>query len=234
MDDSLFKPLKPASLKEEFVLYMEELILRGSLKSGERLPPERKLAKKFGVSRPIVHEGILTLETRGLVTLRPRHGVVVNDYRKQGTLDLLLSLMKGTDHELGPGLTGDLEHFRILMEKDMVSLICSRKSDDPAGLRELKEINRQMGKNNQPEELAEQDFYFHLQLALISGNAIYALLTNTLKPAHMDLLTQFYQRKGIIEKVTLYHNQLIAALSEKDEKKALLLIEKTDSYSGYD
>ena len=234
MDDALFKPLKPASLKEEFVLYMEELILRGSLKQGERLPPERELAKKFGVSRPIVHEGILTLETRGLVTLRPRHGAIVNDYRKQGTLDLLLSLMKGTDHKLGPGLTGNLEHVRILMEKDMVSLICRRKSDDSAGLQELKEINEQMSRKNQDEELAEQDFCFHIQLALISGNAIYALLTNTLKPAHMDLLTRFYQRKGIRDKVVLYHNQLIAALSEKDEKKALLLIEKTDSYSGYD
>ena len=105
MDDNLFKPLKTASLKEEFVLYMEELILSGSLKQGERLPPERKLAKNFGVSRPIVHEGILTLETRGLVTLRPRHGVVVNDYRKQGTLDLLLFLIRGANHELGPGLT---------------------------------------------------------------------------------------------------------------------------------
>ncbi len=234
MDDTLFKTLKPASLKEEFVLYMEELILRGSLKPGERLPPERELAKKFGVSRPIVHEGILTLETRGLVTLRPRHGVVVNDYRKQGTLDLLLSLIKGTDHKLGPGLTGDLEYFRILMERDMVSLICNRESDDSEGLHTLKEINRQMSKNDQAEELAEQDFCFHLQLALVSGNAIYALLTNTLKPAHMDLLTQFYQGKGVREKVTLYHNQLLAALSEKDEKKALLLIEKTDSYSGYD
>ena len=120
------------------------------------------------------------------------------------------------------------------MEKDMVSLICSRESDDSAGLRELKEINRQISKNNQAEELAEQDFRFHLQLALVSGNAIYALLTNTLKPAHMDLLTQFYQRKGIIERVVEYHNQLIAALSEKDEKKTLFLIEKTDSYSGYD
>ena len=234
MDDALFKPLKPASLKEEFVLYMEELILMGSLKPGERFPPERKLAKKFGVSRPIVHEGILTLETRGLVTLRPRHGVIVNDYRKQGTLDLLLSLIKGTDHELGPDLTEDLEHVRILMEKDMVSLICNRKFDVSAGLRELKEINRQMSKDNQAEELAEQDFLFHLQLALASGNTIYALLTNTLKPAHMNLLTQFYQGKGVREKVVEYHNRLIAALSEKDEKKALLLIEKTDSYSGYD
>ena len=91
-----------------------------------------------------------------------------------------------------------------------------------------------MSKKNQAEELAEQDFCFHLQLALISGNAIYALLTNTLKPAHMDLLTRFYQKEGIRERVALYHNQLIAALSEKNEKKALLLIEKTDSYSGYD
>lgn len=232
--DSSYNQFMDNSLKKGFVLYIEELILRDSLKPGERLPPERELAKKFSVSRPVVHEGILTLETRGLVTLRPRHGVVINDYRKQGTLDLLLSLIKEPDHELGPGLTGNLEHVRILMEKDMVSLICNRKSDNLTGLRKLKEINRQMGKGVEAEELAEHDFRFHLQLALASGNAIYALLTNTLKPAHMDLLTQFYRREGVREKVVKYHNRLITALSKKDEENALILIEKTDSYSTYD
>ncbi len=233
MDKDLFKPLKPTSLKDEFITYMEKLILQGNLKAGEKLPAERDLAKKFKVSRPVIHEGLLTLETRGLVTLRPRHGVIVNDYRRRGNLDLLLSLLKGSNNELGPGLTEDLEHFRILMEKDIIRLICKKETDITDVINQLKEINFQMKNSENGDELAELDFQFHLSLGLACGNAIYALLFNTLKPAHMDLLIQFYKKKGTIDIVFKYHNQLIDALSEKDENRAILLIEKLDSYSGY-
>lgn len=233
MNDNLYKPLKTASLKEEFVLYMEELILKGALKPGEKLAPERDLAKKLGVSRPVIHEGIITLETRGLVTLRPRHGVVVNDYRLRGTLDLLLSLIKEKEHDLGPGLTGDLEHFRINMERDIVSLLCSKPPGDLPALKEMKKINRRMSNAEQAMELAELDFEFHLNLAIAGGNALYALLSNTLKPAHMDLLTLFYQAPDVREQVVGYHDHLIAALADRDESRALVLIKKTDSFSSY-
>ncbi len=233
MDKTMFKPLKPTSLKEEFVLHMEELILRGNMKAGEKLPPERELAKEFKVSRPVVHEGLLLLETRGLVTLRPRHGVIVNDYRKKGTLDLLLSLIKEKDHDLGPGLTRDLEHFRIHMEKDIVKLICRRERNNFDELDQLININNKMKSETGEEELAELDFQFHLLLGLACGNALYSLLYNTLKPAHMDLLVQFYQNKDNKMTVFNYHQLLIETLVSKDEEKAICLIEKTDSFNGY-
>ena len=120
------------------------------------------------------------------------------------------------------------------MEKDIIRLICSRESDKLDWLDQLNEINNLMSGESREEELAELDFQFHLILGLACGNAIYALLINTLKPAHMDLLIRFYRKKEIKNIVIGYHNQLIAAISAKDEEKALLLIEKTDSYSGYD
>lgn len=211
---------------------MEELILTEKLAPGDKLPPEREIAAHYGVSRPLIHEGILILENRGLVRLRPRHGVVVNNYRKQATLDMLLSLMKGSGHDLGPELTRDLEHFRIHMEKDIVSLIC-RRSDEKKELKKLKQINQKMVKSENADELAELDFQFHLQLALSSGNALYALLSNTLKPAHMDLLSLFYTNGQTRNLVIDFHDQLISALMAGDEKSAGALIEKGDSYSGY-
>jgi len=237
MDKSLFKPLKAVSLKEEFVFHMEDLILRGKVKSGEKLPPERELAREFGISRPVIHEGILMLENRGLVTLRPRHGVVVNDYRKEATLDLLLSLINNSSHELSPDMAKDLESFRIYMERGIVTRICTNqecgKNDCSKELKDLKEINKKMMKAEQSEDLAELDFQFHLGLALMSSNVLFALLVNTLKPAHMDLLTRFYKSIEVRKPVVEYHEKLIGALAEKDLETALLLIEKTDSYSSY-
>ena len=45
-------------LSDDIVLQLEALILEGSLKAGERLPAERVLAERFGVSRPSLREAI--------------------------------------------------------------------------------------------------------------------------------------------------------------------------------
>lgn len=233
MDLSLFKPLTAASIKDEFVVCIEELILAGKILPGDRLPAERELASHYGVSRPLIHEGILTLENRGIVTLRPRHGVIVNNYRKEATMDMLLSLMNDSGRNPGPGLTADLEHFRIHIEKDIVSLICSSPGADRNELPELKVINRKMAQSNDADELAELDFQFHLQMALSSGNLLYTMLYNTLKAAHMGILSSFYDSEKKREQVVRFHDELISALLSNDEESAVAIIAMGDSYSGY-
>jgi len=55
---------------------------------------------QLGVSRPVVHEGLLELAARGLVTIRPRHGAIVSDYRTQGSVTMLASLLAYQQGEL--------------------------------------------------------------------------------------------------------------------------------------
>ena len=233
MNLSLFKPLNETDLKNEFVLHVEELIISERIFPGDRLPSERELAEHYAVSRPLIHEGFLILESKGLVTMRPRHGVVVNNYRKQAGLEVLLSLLEGSGHEPGENIHTDLEHFRAHMEKDMVSLICRRLQDNEINLITLEEINIRMGESQKPEHLAEIDFLFHLEIAFLSGNALYPLLVNTLKPAHTRYLTRFYKSLEIRDKAVEYHRMLLDSLADGDEKAAGELIVILDSYSSY-
>src|SRR5881396_1870048 len=64
------------------------LIERGEYKAGERLPPERDLAKQLGVSRPSVREALIALEVEGYVEVRVGSGVYVRGARATGTVDL--------------------------------------------------------------------------------------------------------------------------------------------------
>ena len=64
-------------LYEEIVLQIESLIEKGELKIGDRLPPERKLAEIFKVSRNPVREAIIALEERKLLQSRPGDGTYV-------------------------------------------------------------------------------------------------------------------------------------------------------------
>ncbi|MCK5153376.1 MAG: FadR family transcriptional regulator, partial [Spirochaetales bacterium] len=67
----LLEPISTESLKDVFVSQFEDLILSGKIVSGETLPSERDLALQMGVSRPVVHEGLLELSAKGLVTIKP-------------------------------------------------------------------------------------------------------------------------------------------------------------------
>src|SRR5438105_1653929 len=58
-----------------------KLIAKGEYAAGERLPPERDLAKQLGVSRPSVREALIALEVEGYVEVRVGSGVYVNGPR---------------------------------------------------------------------------------------------------------------------------------------------------------
>ncbi|MFA6032330.1 MAG: GntR family transcriptional regulator, partial [Myxococcota bacterium] len=89
----LLAPLKAESLKEVFISRFEGLILSGQLATGQKLPSERELAMTLGVSRPVVHEGLVDLAAKGLVSMKPRVGAFVNDFRREGSITLLSSLL---------------------------------------------------------------------------------------------------------------------------------------------
>ncbi|MEO9573190.1 MAG: FCD domain-containing protein [Tateyamaria sp.] len=74
-----FRPVQPEKLSSAVIRQIEQLILRGILRPGERLPPERELAERMNVSRPSLRDAISTLQDSGLLTARPGAGIFVAD-----------------------------------------------------------------------------------------------------------------------------------------------------------
>ena len=89
-----FQKISSPSLRELFVEQVQHMILSGKLKIGEKLPPERQLAEMMQVSRAVVNGGISDLEKMGFLVVKPRSGTYVADYRRKGTIETLLSIMK--------------------------------------------------------------------------------------------------------------------------------------------
>ena len=127
---NLLKPIQKKSLKDECIARFEELILSGKLSIGEKLPPERELAMMLGVGRPVIHESLLDLEYKGLVTLIPRTGAVVNDYRTKGSVNLLTSLFRYQQGELTPRLLNDVTKLRWLIEVESTKLAALNRTED--------------------------------------------------------------------------------------------------------
>ena len=126
----LLKPIRTESLKDVFIKRFEELILSGKFPVGQKLPSERELALQLGVSRPIVHEGLVDLAAKGLITLIPRVGTIVNDFRKEGSLSLLTSLVNYHQGYLEPGLLVSLLDMRLLFEVETARLAAANRNQE--------------------------------------------------------------------------------------------------------
>ena len=217
----LLKPIQTTSLKQEVIAHFENLILSGKLKPGYRLPPERELADRLEVSRPIVHEGLVELASRGLVTITPRKGTYINDYLNHGNLGIVNTLLdyQSTD-DLDPKILKDLLNFRLSVEVRTAEMAALERSDE-----HLREFDRILKKEESLEGLdaagvAETDFRFHHLCSVASGNLIYPLLVNSLRDIYLTILERFYSDRENIPWVKEIHIRFVAAVRRGDAAKA--------------
>ena len=113
---------KQEGLKKSFVYTMQCKIISGELQIGQQLPPERELAAQMGVSRSLVNTGILELEEQGFVRVSPRQGSIVADYKKNGTLQVLIALMNCDTPVLDYPLFCNMVDLRVLVECECARL----------------------------------------------------------------------------------------------------------------
>ena len=79
--------------KSELVsLQIEKAILTGEFTPGVRLPPEREMAQRYGVSRSILRESVKQLASLGLVRTEAQSGTYVTDYSREASLEFLVYL----------------------------------------------------------------------------------------------------------------------------------------------
>ncbi len=78
-ETSLYQRISPSRTADEVVFKIEQLLLDGVLRDGEKLPGERDLAAQFDVSRPVLRDALKELEARGLLESRHGGGTYVTD-----------------------------------------------------------------------------------------------------------------------------------------------------------
>ena len=221
---TLLQPIKNEGLKELCASRLEALILSGQMLGGHKLPPERELARQLGVSRPIVHEALVDLAGKGLVTLVPRVGAVINDFRKQGSIALLTSLLKYHQGDLAPKLLEGLLAMRFLFELETARLAAIHRSDGHN--QELREViaAEERAEPTDIERLTALDFDFHHLVAMASGNQTYPLLINSFKPVYTNLSGQFFKDPTVVPTVIGFHRDLADAIKKQDEQLAVAVM----------
>ncbi|WP_323122684.1 FadR/GntR family transcriptional regulator [Burkholderia alba] len=158
------RPEAEASDRSYFGLakQVHRLIAAGDFATGARLPSERALADRFGVSRTQVREAIIALEVQGIVEVRLGSGIYVSAV--EGARPVTFDLPHG------PGPIETLR-ARVLIESEVAALAAAERKDGDLDrmFGALKTLREQMG-DKQANDAADRRF--HLSIAEATGNTV--------------------------------------------------------------
>ncbi len=163
-----FERIANQRIYQQIVDQISRMIREGSLKPGDRLPPERQLAEEFGVSRPAVREALSALGLMGLVEVRHGEGTFVRSASEEG---LVSSMALFLTMEQNASLGKDLIEIRTALEGESAFLAAERREQDD--LAAIEETLRQMEVAlHTGMSAADPDWRFHRAIAAASGNGL--------------------------------------------------------------
>lgn len=184
----LFRTLeRERSLVIRVEAQIEELILDGRLRVGDQLPPEGRLAQRFGVSRTVIREATSRLMARSLLETTPGGGLTVCSPSAESvgrSLTLMLRIgQEPFEHE-------QVLEVRRLIEVEIAGLAAERHTE--ADLRQMMTILAEAEtQRDDPESFPQLDVAFHRALAAATQNELYVVLLDAIS----DTLTN-YRRVG--------------------------------------
>jgi GntR family transcriptional regulator, transcriptional repressor for pyruvate dehydrogenase complex len=211
-------PEKAGSSSEEVVVHLREMIHRGELQRGDRLPPERDLAKLLGVSRPTLRAGIRSLAAHGILQSRQGAGTFVVDNDGPPVLDSSpLQLMAALD-----GFTSaEMFEARRSLEMAMAGLAAERATgDDMASMAE--ELAGMYASLDDPEQYLVHDMRFHQTVAAASGNRILTALMNMVATILFDVRSKTVKRAKDLKESAEMHRQIYRSIRDHNAEAARL------------
>ncbi|GIV96790.1 MAG: fatty acid metabolism regulator protein [Herpetosiphonaceae bacterium] len=163
-------------LSQRPALHAEQVLIKamlaGSFPPGSVLPGERSLAAQLGVTRPTLREVLQRLERDGWITIRHGKATVVNDFWRDGGLNVLSALVRYGE-QLPDGFIPNLLEVRLALAPAYTRAAVTRSAAVVAEL-----LNRSDDLDDVPEAFAAFDWQLHRTLTICSGNPIYTLILN--------------------------------------------------------
>ncbi len=211
----MYTPVQSTKVFEHIAAQIEQQIMVGDLRSGDRLPTERELAEQFHASRTAVREAMKTLAQKGLVDMRPGRGTIVIDGTSRALSDSLGRLMRVNQMESERSLV----EVREIFEPEIAALAAERATE--ADIADL-----QLAVATMETHVAEADAFitadnrFHQVLARASQNALILTLMDPIMALLAEQRKHIFGVDGGPERGQIYHKLILDAVIRHDPAAA--------------
>ncbi len=206
------KPIKKIHVSEQVFEQMKQQLICGEWKSGQKLPSENDLAEQFGVSRITIRNSLQQLAALDLVETRHGEGTFVKNVNAGNCLNTLIPAAYLSGSLL------EIQEFRKMVEPGAAYKAASCATEaDVADLR--RRLDRMYDLKDNLYLLAQEDFAFHHQIGIITGNSLmiktYTILTDILRSAMEEVVAHMGSEVGY-----KYHTQIVDAIANHDGERA--------------
>lgn len=209
---------KEAHLTMQVVNHIRVMLESGTLKPGDRIPPEREFANKLKISRASLRTGIGYLAAIGVMKVRHGVGTFVAD----GPPEIGKSSM---------GLMGALHGFqpwqmfeaRLMLESGLAELAAVRGREEQLTML-AEEVAEMYSTVERPGEFLIHDVRFHRTIAQASGNPILAALMETVATALYDERRKTVEHARNLKESADTHHEIYRAIRAKNGPEARRLM----------
>ena len=209
-----FTAVRKTRVFEGIAQQIQRLIVDGTLKPGDRLPPERELAERFGVARSSVRDAIRTLEFVGLVVPRHGEGTVVADVSPEAVVTPIASVLLRKRE-----LIGELLDVRKMIEPPLAARAAVRATEeDVARLEDV--LRRQREKMLRGESTVEEDTEFHYLVAFAAKNSVVRSVLDVLMGLLRETRALSLQTRGRPQRSLAGHRRVLEAIKRHDPEAA--------------
>ncbi|GAA5216678.1 pyruvate dehydrogenase complex transcriptional repressor PdhR [Corallincola platygyrae] len=215
-----FQKIKQPRIADVIVEQLEQMILEGSIKPGQKLLPERELAAQFEVSRPSLREAIQKLEARGLLVRRQGGGTFVAEKLRDSVNEPLFELLAKN-----PEAQFDLLEFRLALEGIAAYYAAVRGTD--ADIEQLSHCCDAINTAHQSDDLkleAQAVMAFYERMAEASHNVVILQLVMAMKPLLLGNieknLTVLYGKEGVAPTLAEHRAQVLEAILQRQPEQA--------------
>ncbi len=211
---------REAHLTMQVVNHIRTLIEDGTLKPGDKIPPEREFAQELKISRASLRTGIGYLAAMGV--MRVRHGV--GTFVADGPPEIGKSSL---------GLMGALHGFkswqmfeaRLMLESGLAALAAKRGKEEHLTVL-AEEVAEMYATVDDPEEYLIHDVRFHRTIAQASDNPILAALMETITTALYDERRKTVELTRNLKDSADTHREIYRAIRSRNSAEARRLMER--------
>ncbi|MET1260607.1 FadR/GntR family transcriptional regulator [Flagellimonas sp. DF-77] len=203
------------NVQQGIISKLRDYIEYKNLEPGDKLPSERMLSERFGVSRSNIREAIQKLEFYGILKSRPQSGTFIANIGRVAMGGMLDDILRLEDPSFKC-----LVETRILLELKTVKLASLRRTEeDLEKMREALDAYRTKVVNGQ--DAVEEDLLFHLAIAKASKNSTMNTFMLIITP---EIITNFEKYHVCDSNLSMQgiqeHQEIFDAIRDKDPKRA--------------
>ncbi len=212
--DTPVVPMNRDRLYEQVVQQIQELIVSTDWPAGSKIPAERELGDKFGVSRTVVREALKTLAERGLVVIRPGRGIFVADLSGDALKEPMKLLYQRRNFS-----SENLVETRRVLEVEIAGLAAERAELDQ--LDKMRTAITEMEATlDDAEAFVRADHAFHVALAEATQNPLLPMLIDSIGELVQETRRVVIEVSGSQSRGQYFHRKLIDAVENHDAAAA--------------